>query len=158
MHMARLAALQMTSCPEVTANLAAAGHLLEEAAASGADLAVLPENFAFLGLADADKRRIAEPEGDGPIQGFLADIARRLGIWVVGGTIPLQLPSEPRVAAACLVYDTAGRLAARYDKIHLFDVSIPAARELPRISEYLAGKIHENRRYAHRPARLVGLL
>jgi deaminated glutathione amidase len=127
--MARIAALQMTSGPDVTANLAAAGHLLEEAAASGANLAVLPENFAFMGLADQDKRRIAEPEGDGPIQGFMADIARRLGIWIIGGTIPLQLPSEPRVAAACLVYDAAGRLAARYDKIHLFDVAIPGKRE-----------------------------
>ena len=127
--MARLAALQMTSGPDVPANLAVAEHLLEEAAACGANLAVLPENFAFMGLADADKRRIAEPEGDGPIQSFMAHTARRLGIWVVGGTMPLQLPSQTRVAAACLVYDASGALAARYDKVHLFDVSIPGKRE-----------------------------
>jgi predicted amidohydrolase len=136
--MSRLAAIQMTSGPDVAANLEAAARLLEEAAAAEARLAVLPENFAFMGLADADKRGIAEPEGDGPIQAFLAAMARRLGLWIVGGTVPLRLSEEPRVAAACLVFDSAGRRIARYDKIHLFDVSIPGRRENYRESANIA--------------------
>jgi nitrilase len=134
----KVAALQMTSGPEVEANLAAAGALLEEAAASGARLAVLPENFSFLGLRDADKRAVAEAEGSGPVQEFLAASARRLKLWIVGGTMPLKSGADGRVAAASLVYDADGARVARYDKIHLFDVDIPGRAETYRESANVA--------------------
>jgi nitrilase len=123
----KLAALQMTSGPDVEANLVSAARLLEQAASGGARLAALPENFAFMGLADADKRRIAEADGDGPIQRFLARTAGELKLWIIAGTVPLRLPEEPRVAAACLVFSDSGERVARYDKIHLFDVSVPGS-------------------------------
>jgi nitrilase len=120
-----IAALQMTSGPEVTANLEQAGQLLSAAARAGARVAVLPENFSFMGLIDAERRAVAERDGDGPVQRFLAQRARELALWIVAGTTPLsEIPGE-RVAAACLVYDDAGRRVARYDKIHLFDVDLP---------------------------------
>src|SRR6202008_4574162 len=134
----RVAALQMTSGPEVDANLAQAGALLAEAAASGARLAVLPENFSFLGLRDADKRAVAETDGAGPVQEFLAASARRLGLWIVGGTVPLRNGADGRVAAASLVYDADGTRVARYDKIHLFDVDIPGRAETYRESANVA--------------------
>jgi deaminated glutathione amidase len=134
----RVAAAQMTSGPDVAANLAVAGELAEAAAAAGAGLLALPENFAFLGLADTDKRGIAEAEGDGPIQQWLTATSRRLGLWLIGGTIPLRRPQGERVAAACLVYDTQGRCVARYDKIHLFDVDIPERKEMYRESANIA--------------------
>ncbi len=134
----KIAALQMTSGPDVPANLATAGTLLEQAAGAGARLAVLPENFAFVGLADADKRRVGEPEGSGPIQSFLSEAARRLELWIVAGTIPLKMPGECRVAAASLVFDDSGRPVARYDKIHLFDVDIPGRKESYRESADIA--------------------
>ncbi len=121
----RVAALQMTSSAEVGVNLELAGALLREAAEAGAGLAVLPENFAFMGLADPDKRKVAEAPGEGPIQEFLAASARQLKLWVIGGTLPLRVPGEERVAAACIVYDSSGAQVARYDKIHLFDVDLP---------------------------------
>jgi predicted amidohydrolase len=124
-----VAAVQMSSGPDVPANLAAARALLEAAAAHGACLAVLPENFAFMGLRDADKLAIGEPEGAGPIQDFLAASARRLGLWIVGGTVPLTDAGDGRVAAASLVYDANGERRARYDKIHLFDVRLPERPE-----------------------------
>ncbi|HUI60522.1 MAG TPA: nitrilase-related carbon-nitrogen hydrolase, partial [Steroidobacteraceae bacterium] len=127
--MNQAAAIQMTSGPEVAGNLEQARPLLEEAAARGAQLAVLPENFAFLGLRDADKRGIAEPDGDGPIQDFLAATAQRLKMWLVGGTVPIRGGVDGRVAAASVVYDADGRRVARYDKIHLFDVDIPDRAE-----------------------------
>jgi predicted amidohydrolase len=134
----KVAALQMTSGPEVEVNLAAAAALLEEAAASGARLAVLPENFSFLGLRDADKRAVAEAEGSGPVQEFLAASARRLKLWIVGGTMPLKSGADGRVAAASLVYDADGARVARYDKIHLFDVDIPGRAETYRESVNVA--------------------
>jgi nitrilase len=124
------AVIQMTSGPEVEANLATARGLLERARAQGAVLAVLPENFAIMGRREADKVAVAEPGGEGPIQAFLGHCARELGMWIVGGTIPIRDTAEPgRVAAACLVFDERGRCVARYDKIHLFDVDIPGREE-----------------------------
>lgn len=134
----KIAAVQMTSGHDVSANLASAGRLLEEAARAGAKVAVLPENFAFIGLEDADKLEVGEIEGSGPIQAFLRETARRLGLWIVGGTIPLKVPGEPRVAAASLLLDADGRVAARYDKIHLFDVDLPGRRESYRESATIA--------------------
>jgi deaminated glutathione amidase len=133
-----VAAIQMTSGPDVSANLREAHGLLEEAAGRGAQLAALPENFAFMGLSDRDKCAVAEGDGQGPVQDFLADSARRLGIWILGGTVPLRGAADGRVAAACLVYDSAGERRARYDKIHLFDIQVPARSESYRESANVA--------------------
>jgi nitrilase len=129
-----VAALQMTSCANVARNLAVAGNLLEQARARGARIAALPENFAYMGAGPADKLAVAESYGSGPIQDFLSQRARSLGLWIVAGTLPLQVPGEERAAAACLVYDDAGREVARYDKIHLFDVDVPGKTESHRES------------------------
>ena len=127
---AAAAAIQLSSLPDRDANLASAGRLLRQAAAAGAALAVLPENFAFMGARERDKLAIAEPDGRGPIQEFLAATARELKLWIVAGTVPLAVPGDAdRVYAACLVYDAAGRRAARYDKIHLFDVEVPGGEK-----------------------------
>jgi deaminated glutathione amidase len=120
-----IAAVQMSSGADVRANLAVAGDLLERAAQQGATLAVLPENFAFMGEHDRDKLAHAEDQGVGPIQHFLRDVARRLKLWIVAGTIPLQVPGDAtKVFAASLVLDAAGEIRARYDKVHLFDVAV----------------------------------
>jgi nitrilase len=134
----KVAAIQMTSGPEVAANLEQARLLLEEAVARGARLAVLPENFSFMGLKDADKRAVAEGDGKGAAQDFLAATAQRLRLWIVGGTVPLVAGSDGRVAAASLVYDADGARVARYDKIHLFDVDIPGRAESYRESANVA--------------------
>jgi deaminated glutathione amidase len=134
----KVAALQMTSGADVAANLEQARLLLEEAATRGALLAVLPERFSFMGLKDADKRAVAEADGSGPAQEFLAATARRLRLWIVGGTVPLRAGPDGRVAAASLVYDSDGRRVARYDKIHLFDVDIPGRAESYRESAHVA--------------------
>ncbi|KVE59654.1 acyltransferase [Burkholderia vietnamiensis] len=117
----RVAALQMVSTPDVARNLADAGHLIEQAAADGAQLVLLPEYFCFMGHRDTDKLALAEPYRDGPIQQFLAQAAQRHGVWVIGGTLPLQAPEPDRVLNTTLVFDPSGREAARYDKIHLFN-------------------------------------
>jgi nitrilase len=136
--MSRIAAVQMTSGPDVAANLGQALTGLEEAASREAQLAVLPENFAFMGLRDADKRQIAEDDGAGPIQDFLTATAQRLRMWIVAGTVPLRAGGDGRVAASSLVYDERGRRVARYDKIHLFDVDIPGRTESYRESAHVA--------------------
>jgi nitrilase len=112
---------------------------LAEAKKRGATLASLPENFAIMGRKETDKLAVAETEGHGPIQDFLSSTARELGMWIVGGTIPLRMESEPnRVAAACLLFDDQGARVGRYDKIHLFDVDLPDRNERYRESASIA--------------------
>jgi nitrilase len=94
------------------------------AAEGGAALVVLPENFAIIGLTERDKVDVCERDGNGPIQDFLAQQASKHGIWLVGGTAPLASNVPDKVRAACLVYNDRGVRVARYDKIHLFDVSL----------------------------------
>ncbi|WP_368639303.1 carbon-nitrogen hydrolase family protein [Castellaniella ginsengisoli] len=116
----RVAAVQMVSGMKVADNLEQAARGIETAACGGAGLVALPEYFCFMGRHDKDKLPLAETPGDGPIQSFLSDQAKRHGIWLVGGTLPLRCPDAQRVYNACLVYDPQGHVRARYDKIHLF--------------------------------------
>lgn len=127
--MSKVAAVQMASGPNVSANLSEAERLIAMAAKSGAKLVVLPENFAVMGMNEHDKLRIAEQDGNGQIQHFLAEQASRHNIWLVGGTCPLAGDSPGKVHAACLVFNPQGQRVARYDKIHLFDVKIEETGE-----------------------------
>lgn len=122
--MTALAAVQMTSGPRVPANLDEAARHIAAAGAAGAQLVVLPENFALMPLNDADRLAAVENDGNGPIQNFLATQARNHRLWVVGGTIPLAARDSRKVRAACLVFNARGERVARYDKIHLFDVQL----------------------------------
>ncbi len=122
----KVAAIQMVSGSDVQANRDQARQLLQEAAQAGVELAVLPEYFCLIGHKDADKLAIQEPFGSGPLQQFLSDTARELGLWLVGGTIPLSAgklehaTSTERVFNSSLVFSPLGDCVARYDKMHLF--------------------------------------
>jgi deaminated glutathione amidase len=133
-----VAAVQMTSSHVVADNLAAAAGLLREAKDLGAEIACLPENFSFIGLHDADKVQVAEADGEGPVQSFLSETARKLKMWILGGTIVIRGDGAVRVANSSLLIDAAGKRVARYDKIHLFDVTIPGRDEQYRESTHVA--------------------
>lgn len=122
--MTRMAAVQMSSGPAVPANLDEAGRQINAAAAAGAKLVVLPENFALMPLNDADRLAAKEMDGQGPIQDFLSTQARRHRVWLVGGTIPLAANNPEKIRSACLLFNDRGARVARYDKIHLFDVTL----------------------------------
>lgn len=119
----RIAAVQMISHPVVEPNLETAGRLVAEAAEKGAQLVVLPEYFPIIGGRDVDRLAVRETMGTGPIQTFLATMARRHGIWLVGGSIPLTADDPGKLRNSCLVFDPAGQQVVRYDKIHLFGFS-----------------------------------
>jgi len=116
----KIAAVQMISGPEVGANLVEAGRLITQAADRGARLVALPEYFPLIGASDAERLNAREADGAGPIQAFLSEAARRHGIWLVGGSLPLVADDPAKLRNTCLVYDDQGRRVARYDKIHLF--------------------------------------
>lgn len=124
-----VAAIQLASGPNIEANLLQVESLMRKAAEKGAKLIVLPENFALMGNTEREKVRQCERQGEGRIQQFLSAQASLLGVWIVGGTIPLQCPDSNKVYATTLVYDDCGRPVARYDKIHLFDVRLQDTAE-----------------------------
>jgi deaminated glutathione amidase len=134
----RVAAVQMCSGGERDANLATAARLLQQAAQRGARIAVLQENFSLMAQRDADRRALAEPDGAGAVQDFLARTAAQLRLWIIAGSVPIANGPGERIAQACLVYSADGQRAARYDKIHLFDVELPDRAESYRESAHMA--------------------
>ncbi len=130
----RVAAIQMSSGPEVDRNLLLAGSLIAEAAAEGCGLVVLPENFALMPVRGRDKALYAEAQGHGPIQAFLADTARHHRLWITGGSLPLSSSDPDRVYGASVVVDAQGETRAIYRKIHLFDVDLATSGETYRES------------------------
>ncbi|MFC3908448.1 carbon-nitrogen hydrolase family protein [Legionella dresdenensis] len=119
----KIAVCQMLSSASVKENFSQLEQLLKKAQAEQVDLAVLPENFAFMGMHEDDKLKIAESFGHGEIQQALARLAKQYNLWLIAGTIPLRA-DKGRVRAASLVFDNQGKCVARYDKIHLFDVRV----------------------------------
>ena len=116
----KVAAIQMVSSTSLQANLETARGLLAQAAQGGAELAVLPEYFCLMGHQDSDKLAAREAFGSGQVQDWLARAAQELGLWIVGGTLPLVAGDEAHVRNTSLVFSPGGQCVARYDKIHLF--------------------------------------
>ena len=127
--MSKVAAIQMASGPNVKENLEEAEKLINAAVQQGSELIVLPENFAIMGMTEKDKVAIAEPIGSGPLQKYLSEQSKKHGVWIVGGTLPIKSKEADKVSAACLLYNDKGEMVARYNKIHLFDVTIEDSNE-----------------------------
>lgn len=119
----RVAAIQMCSTGNRDANLVRARALMEEAVDGGAELVSLPENFPFIGR-EGEQVRVAEDLDDGPSVQCLREFAVQHRVAIVGGSIPLKAADASKVTNTCLVFGPDGELVARYDKMHLFDVSV----------------------------------
>lgn len=132
----RVALCQMNSGDDPEANRKQAGELLDEAGEAGADLVALPEVWTYLGSASRH-REVAEPV-PGPTSDWLAEQARRSGMWVHGGSL-LESGEDGAVFNTSLLFDRSGELVARYRKIHLFDVQLPGQPPIKESFSYTAG-------------------
>lgn len=121
---AMAAVVQMCSSNNREKNLTTAGKLMKEAASRGAKLLVLPENFSFMGRNEEEKRSHREDLENAPSLNFLREFAKAHKVWIVGGTIPIASEAEGKSHGACFLVADDGRIKARYDKIHLFDVDL----------------------------------
>lgn len=119
----KVAAIQMASGPKVEGNLSEARRLIAKAAEQGAKLVVLPEFFAIMGMNEQDKVKVREQPGQGAIQSFLSEMARQHKIWLMG-SLPLAANAPDKVRNSLLVFDETGAQVARYDKIHLFNLTL----------------------------------
>jgi predicted amidohydrolase len=139
----RVAAVQLSSQDDVDANLERVSEAVARAAAGGARLVLLPENFAYFGT-EAGKRAVAESlrvEGghDGPIAARLRALSEEHGVWLLAGGMPERSDEPERPYNTCAVFDPKGRLAARYRKLHLFDVELGAGGSYRESSATTAG-------------------
>ena len=119
----RVACVQMTSRADKAANLETAERLVAQAAATGADVVVLPEKWNAIGNAQ-ELHEAAEPLDGGPSVEAMAGWARRHGIALVGGSITERREGREKLSNTSLVFDSAGEVVATYRKIHLFDVEV----------------------------------
>lgn len=135
------AVVQMVSGPDLDANLQQMETQVRGAAAAGAQLVLLPENFALFDASNL--RTLAQQQGRGELQQRLGALAADLGIWLVAGSVPQMTRADgsevglPRVRASCLVFDDQGQVRARYDKRHLFDVEVADAQSRYAESDYI---------------------
>ena len=121
----RIAAAQLNSQDDVGKNLEVVARLAAEAHQQGAELLLLPENFAFMGGTDEQRRSVAEAvDGDGPILSALRRLAREHRMTLIGGGFPERTPDPDRPHNAAVVVDPDGQVRSVYRKIHLFDVEV----------------------------------
>jgi len=120
----KFACVQMTAGPEVGPNLDAAATLIRAAALDGARFILTPENTSII----EPKRDLALAksftEDAHPGLPYFSALAKELGVWLLIGSMPIRVEAE-RLANRSFLIDDQGRIAARYDKIHLFDVDLP---------------------------------
>jgi deaminated glutathione amidase len=122
--MIKAAAIQMCSSDDLQSNLSKAQALIAKSAKNGAKLVVLPESFYFLGKNPQDKLQYQEEFGEGLIQELLSNTAKENNVWLVAGTIPIKSPDPQKPYASSLLFDNQGNCRLKYNKIHLFDVTI----------------------------------
>lgn len=127
--MTRVAAVQMCSTPDRGENLEQAERLLREALDQGAEWVAFPENFTLLTENREDRFAQSDASVDGPLTTQLRSFARQYGAWILAGSVPFRTEGkDQRVTNTSLLLDPEGRIVARYDKIHLFDVQLSEDR------------------------------
>jgi len=134
-----VAAIQMASGSNVSANLTEVGRLIDNAVEQQASLVVLPENFAIMPVEETERIKAAEEFGSGPIQDFISGKAAQHGIWIVAGTLGIKSSDSGRIRSASILFSDTGEIAARYDKMHLFDVRLESGEEYTESRVFEAG-------------------
>ena len=127
--MAKVASIQLSSGPNIQANLLEVGKYLEQISKTDSKLVVLPENFAMMPESDSEFLTNSETEGSGPIQDFISEKARIYKLWIIAGTIPIRTDNPKKVTSTTFVYNDMGEIVTRCDKVHLFDVELPNSDE-----------------------------
>ena len=137
----RVAVVQLNSQADLQKNLDRTVELTTRAHEMGAELVALPENFAFMGESDDDKRAIAEEfPGEGPIARALATTARELGIFLLAGGMPEKSAEPNKPFNTSALFAPNGAILARYRKIHLFDVDLPDGTSLRESNACMPGE------------------
>ena len=139
-----VAAVQLSSTADIQHNLVLAGELIDQAVKGGAQLVLLPENFAHMPNTESERQQASEVIGTGPIQEFLSRRSEQHAIYLIAGSVPIVSTHPGKVFAASICFDPSGSLLARYDKIHLFDVQLPNGKRYAESDGFEYGALSEN--------------
>jgi len=132
----KISCIQIASSPNLEANLLEVSKYIEKSKQLGANIVVLPENFAMISEDDSMYVGIKEQLGSGRIQDYISNEARKYNIWIIAGTIPIKSKVEGKVYSCCIVFNNKGDIVSSYNKVHLFDVDIVETNEKYRESDY----------------------
>ncbi|SFV36951.1 Predicted amidohydrolase [Devosia crocina] len=135
----KIAAIQMCSGLDPDQNLAALEPLLEEAAGQGADYVLTPEVTMIFPENRDQLRSVAAPFVDHPQLAKVGELARRLGLFIQIGSLPIPL-EDGRFANRSVLFGPGGEQRARYDKIHLFDADIAGLNAYRESATYRGGE------------------
>jgi predicted amidohydrolase len=134
------ACVQLNSGPEVAANIAAAGALVRAARRAGADFILTPEVSDMIEPRRDQALAKATPEAAHPMLAAFRDLARETGAWLLLGSIVVRDDSAERLANRSFLIAPKGDIAARYDKIHMFDVDLPTGESHRESRTYRPGE------------------
>jgi len=132
----KVACIQIASGPNLEANLLEVSKYIEKSKNLGANIIVLPENFAMISEDDSMYLGIKEELGSGRLQDYISNEARKHNIWIIAGTIPIASKKVDKVYSCCIVFNNNGDLVSSYNKVHLFDVNIVETNEKYKESDY----------------------
>ncbi len=133
------ACIQVNACDDMAANVEAALTLAGEAADAGADLILMPENVAMMTWGGDNVRANARAEDVHPALAAFRDFAKTRQVWLHGGTLAVPAPSGKVFNRTCVI-DPTGRIAARYDKLHMFDVDLGGGETYAESRVFQAGE------------------
>ncbi len=134
--MATVAAIQNNASGSLQDNLQAIEVQVQQASAQGAELILLPEHCLGQPKRILD---LTESFGDGPGQAAMANMARRFGVWLVVGAMPIRMPHDGHVYSTSLVYDGRGECVAHYNKMHLCHVTLDTSRQVQESDRFRGG-------------------
>ena len=140
------ACVQFTAGPDPEPNLRTVSELIRRARDAGADFVMTPEASNFI-ESGRRRREKARPEADDPFLATLCGLARETGVWLLIGSLVIDPAGEPgtpagetRLANRSFLVDAEGAIAARYDKIHMFDIDLPGGESYRESNAYRPGR------------------
>src|SRR3990172_5575730 len=134
----RAACVQLNSGNDLTANLRAAGSGVRAAAEQGAQIIMLPEYAALLDGSGRVMRENSYPEAGHPALPAFQALARETRAWLLVGSLTVKVDDE-RMANRSYLLSADGDIAAHYDKIDMFDVTLPSGKVIRESSAYRPG-------------------
>jgi deaminated glutathione amidase len=135
----RIACLQINSGNDLEANMAVVRQMAVEAAKSGTNFVLAPEYFLMMDGSGRVMREKALPPDGGSVLAELQALARDNGIWFLAGSLTLNT-DDGRIANRSFLIAADGRIVAHYDKIHMFDVTLPDGKVIRESSTYRPGE------------------
>ncbi len=119
-----LACVQLSASDDMGRNIESASAAIRTAREGGADFILTPENVSMMAFTPREVRARAEPEESHPALATFRALATETGAWLLAGSLTVRLDADTVVNRSILITPD-GTIAARYDKIHMFDVDLP---------------------------------